>query len=189
MMILCIWVHGYENLVGNQQGKGYGRFILRQIEEDSRAAGMSGVAAWGMDFPYWNPVSFYEHMGYIRADENPPVVLVWKAFVPEAEAPSLLKQKRKLPEGNDKVSLMVFRNDWCNGCGYALKCREAVEELRDLVDYTEIDTSDKEIRNNYGIDNGIFLEGEPYRPYEPPWPASELRAKIEELYKRKNSEP
>ncbi|MGD0999751.1 MAG: GNAT family N-acetyltransferase [Candidatus Brocadiia bacterium] len=43
--ILCIWVHGYEHLVGNQQRKGYGRFILNSIEEDARGSGAKGVAA------------------------------------------------------------------------------------------------------------------------------------------------
>jgi GNAT superfamily N-acetyltransferase len=185
MAILCMWVHGYEHLVGNQQGKGYGRFMLEQIEEDSRSAGMSGIAAWGMDFPYWNPVSFYEHMGYSRADEDQPVVLVWKAFEPDAEAPRLLKPKIELSAGTDKVNLVAFRNCWCSGCGYVLNCREAIRGLDDIVDYSEIDTSEGKIRDYYGIDNGTFLDGKPYRPYEPPWPASELRAEILKLYKAK----
>lgn len=185
MAILCMWVHGYEHLVGNQQGKGYGRLMLNEIEKDSKSAGMSGVAAWGMDFPYWNPVSFYEHMEYVRADEDQPVVLVWKAFDIGAEPPRLLKQQGDLPAGGDKVNLVAFRNGWCNGCGYVLKCREAVEGLNDKVDYSEIDTSDKRVRNYYGIDNGIFLDGKPYRPFEPPWPTSELRASILEQYKKK----
>lgn len=188
MAILCMWVHGYDHLVGNQQGKGYGRFMLQKIEEDSQAAGMSGVAAWGMDFPYWNPVSFYEHMGYARADENQPVVLVWKAFDSDAKPPRLLKQKRKLPVGTDKVNLVAFHNDWCNGCGYMLTCREAIKGLDEIVNYSEIDASGKEVRDYYGIDNGIFLDGESFRPFEPPWPASELHNSILELYKAKKAE-
>ncbi len=187
MAILCMWVHGYEHLVGNQQKKGYGRFMLGEIEEDSRNGGMNGITAWGMDFPYWNPVSFYEHMGYVRADEDQPVVLVWKAFSSDAQPPQLLKQKKELPAGNRKVNLVAFRNDWCNGCGYMLKCREAIAGLGNKVNYLEIDTSDKAVRNHYGIDNAIFLDGKPYRPFEPPWPASELRANILEQYKSKLS--
>ena len=49
LTILCMWVHGYEHGVGNQQAKGYGRFVLNSIEEDARASGAKGVAAWGMD--------------------------------------------------------------------------------------------------------------------------------------------
>ncbi|MBN1943693.1 MAG: hypothetical protein JW849_10415 [Phycisphaerae bacterium] len=187
MAILCIWVHGYEHLVGNQQKKGHGRYMLQKIEEDSRSAGMSGVAAWGMDFPYWNPVSFYEHMGYVRADENQPVVLVWKAFDSDAKPPRLLKQNRELPAGIHKVNLVAFRNGWCSGCGYVLACREAIKGLEDMVHYSEIDTSEKKVRNDYGIDNEIFLDGKPFRPYEPPWPASELRDSILEAYRKKEN--
>ncbi len=32
MTILCMWIHGYEHLVGNQQGKGYGRVLLEHVE-------------------------------------------------------------------------------------------------------------------------------------------------------------
>ena len=39
LAILCIWVHGYNHGVGNQQGEGYGRFILDSIEEDATNSG------------------------------------------------------------------------------------------------------------------------------------------------------
>lgn len=185
--ILCLWVHGYDHLVGNQQKKGYGRFMLKQIEADARESRTFGVAAWGMDFPYWNPVSFYEHMGYARVDEDLPVVLVWKAFDDRAAPPRLLKYRRKLPAGIDKVNLVAFRNGWCNGCGSALACRDAVKDIDHMVNYSEIDTSNPDIRKFYGLDIQVTLDGRIYRPWEPPWTAEQLRRDIIELYESKRT--
>ncbi len=186
MVILCMWIHGYAHLIGNQQKKGYGRFMLEQIEDDAMESGFAGIAAWGMDFPYWNPVSFYEHMGYERIDEDQPVILVWKSFAPNAIPPKLLKSRRSLPRGIDKVNLVAFRNSWCNGCGSILVCRDTIEGMDDMVNYSEIDTSDKDTREFYGVDNLVMLDGEVYRPYEPPWNSEQLRQSIIEQYNSKS---
>jgi len=36
LVILCIWVHGYDHHIGNRQGNGYGRLILQRIQEEAR---------------------------------------------------------------------------------------------------------------------------------------------------------
>ncbi len=185
MAIQCMWVHGYDHLVGNQQKKGYGRFMLEQIEADAIESGFSGIAAWGMDFPYWNPVSFYEHMGYIRVEVNSPVVLVWKQFEPSAQPPALLKQEKQLPEGIDKVNLVAFRNGWCNGCNSAFTCRDAIAGIEHMVNYSEIDTTDKAVKEKFGVDIQVYLDGSAYRPFEPPWTAETLKQNIIELYHQK----
>jgi len=47
-------------------------------EQEARSSGFKGVAAWAMDWEHWNPVSFYEHMGYSRVDQEDKVFVVWK---------------------------------------------------------------------------------------------------------------
>ncbi len=186
MAILCIWVHGYDHHIGDRQGNGYGRLILEAIEEDARASGAGGVAAWGMDFPHWNPVSFYEHLGYERADKDGMAVLVWKRFAETASPPSFLRQARR-PEGDPaKVAVRVFLNGWCMGaCSQCVTAREAVEGLEDIVDYREIDTSDPDTRRSWGITDGLYVEGEPHRPYEPPCTTEVLRQDILDLVERR----
>jgi GNAT superfamily N-acetyltransferase len=179
LAILCIWVHGYDHHVGNRQGSGYGRFILEAIEEDARVTGSAGVAAWGMDFPYWNPVSFYEHMGYRRVDQDGQVVLVWKPFFESAIPPQLLHQARRPGCSEDRVAVTVFRNGWCTGgCSQCVMAREAVSGLERLVIYNEIDTSNRTAMMAWGVSDGLYLEGEPYRPYEPPCTSEVLRGDI-----------
>lgn len=186
--ILCIWVHGYDHHVGNRQGNGYGRHILESIEEDARASGAAGVAAWGMDFPYWNPVSFYEHMGYSRVDKAGMAVLVWKPFVGTASPPRFLREVRPPARDSRKVSVAVFMNGWCTGgCAQCVTVREAVAGLEDIVDYLEVDSSDPVALRSWGISDGIFVEGEPYRPYEPPCTSEVLKRDILELVERKRA--
>jgi GNAT superfamily N-acetyltransferase len=174
LAVLCIWVHGYRHLVGNQQGQGYGRTILEALEADARASGFLGVAAWGMDFPHWNPVSFYEHMGYARVDRDGAAVLVWKPFTDAARPPSFLRQARRPVGGPNRVSLAAFGNGSCMGvCQQVVAARDAAVGLEGVADYIEVDTSDREALSSWGISGGIFLDGEPLRPNEPP-PTSEV---------------
>jgi len=90
LAILCICVWPYEHHIGDQRGRGYGRFMLNHIEQYARSSGFSGVVAWAMDWD-WNPVSFYQHMGYSIVDREDKVVVVWKSFYDGAEPPTLLR--------------------------------------------------------------------------------------------------
>ena len=184
--ILCIWVHGYEHHIGNRQGNGYGRYILESIEEDARSSGALGVSAWGMDFPHWNPISFYEHMGYERVEKAGMSVLVWKPFKDAASPPSFLREARSPAAGGEKISVAVFVNGWCTGsCGECIKAREAVEELEGIVDYVEVDTSDRDTMLSWGISTGLFVDGELHRQLEPPCTSEVLRRDILELAESK----
>ncbi len=190
LTILCIWVHGYDHHIGNRQGNGYGRLILESIEEDARGSEFAGVAAWGMDFPYWNPVSFYEHMGYTRVDQEGMAVLVWKPFSDAAVAPAYRRQaKRPLGDPN-RISVFAFLNGWCMGaCSQCVTAREAVAGLQHVVDYHEIDTSDRETLREWGISDGVFVEGEPHRPNEPPCTSEVMRGDLVEVARRKGLRP
>lgn len=165
---------------------GYGRLILEAIEEDARASGFGGVVAWGMDFPYWNPVSFYEHMGYSRVDKEGMAVLVWKPFADTAMPPRFLRETSRPVSAGERVSVAVFTNGWCTGaCSQCVTAREAVAGLEDIVDYMEVDTSDPATLRAWGISDGLFVDGEPHRPNEPPCTSEALREEILEIVGRK----
>lgn len=179
LAILCMWVHGYEHHVGNRQGNGYGRYMLDQIEGEARAEGFGGVVAWGMDFPYWNPVSFYEHMGYERSDRLGMAVLVWKRLDPSAAPPAFRHDTGRRRVRPDRVSVTVFLNGWCMGaCSQCITARDAVAGLECIVDYAEIDTSEREVLDEWGIPDGVYVDGQPHRAYEPPCSTEILREDI-----------
>lgn len=181
-VVLCIWVHGYDHDIGNKQGNGYGRYMLEAVEAEAREAGFDGMAAWGMDYPYWNPVSFFEHMGYERVDKRGETVLVWKAFSEGAEPPAFMEPVRALPSGGKKIPVTVFVNGCCTGsCSQCVVAREAVAGLDDIVDYREYDTSDPNVLTEWGISMGVFVDGRPHRPDEPPCTSEVMRTDLLEL--------
>lgn len=177
--ILCIAV------IPNQGGTGHGRFILDSIEEDARISGAKGVAAWGMNFPQWNPVSFYEHMGYERLETENRIVLVWKPFSTDAKKPSLLRPTRTPSKGSERTKVTSFLNGWCLlGCDECVRAREAVAGLEDIVDYEEVDTSDRATMVSWGIEDAVFLDDKRYRPYTDFWRSEDLRAELLKSSKR-----
>jgi GNAT superfamily N-acetyltransferase len=188
MAILCMWVHGYDHHIGNRQGNGYGRFMLEAVEEDARSSGFKGVAVWGKDFPYWNPVSFYEHMGYARVDQVGMDVLAWKPFTGDAKPPRLLRQVEKPVPDDGRVQVVSLYTGWCGGFGFNLLAREAVKGLDGIVDFVEVDTSNRENLMEWGISDGILLDGRPYRSDGPPFTAEELRAEIMEVHAGKTGD-
>lgn len=186
LAILCLWVHGYEHLVGNQQGQRMGGFMLRSIEDDARSSGAKGVAAWGMDWEInWMPVAFYEHMGYSRVDSEGKVVALWKPFGPDARPPSLRRLTLPPQEGTGKVRVTVATSGWCSGCEKLLDARKAVAGLEHIVEYEELNPPEGATLIQVGALGGIFLDGKAFRPYEPPGADDELRAEILRLSEQK----
>ena len=184
LAILCLSVWLYEHHLGDQRGQGYGRFMLDHIERYARSSGFSGVVAWAMDW-HWNPVSFYQHMGYSIVDREDKVVVVWKSFIDGAEPPTLLRLDHTFVEGSEKVQVLVADNPWCNGLGKLKVAREAVTGIEQLVDYTEVDTPHKNRIIHLGHVGGVFLDGKAYRPYQLIDKSEDLREEIIRMYKQK----
>jgi GNAT superfamily N-acetyltransferase len=185
LAILCIWVHSYDRHPGNKQGKGYGRFLLGAFEDDARRSGAKGVAAWGLDWDIWMPVSFYEHMGYVPADREDKVVVVWKPFSDDAKPPRLRRLRIAPPRGTDRINVTVAANGWC-GCYKYVCAREAIKGIEHMVDYAEIDTPDRATILHLGTVGGIFLDGEVFQPYQV-CDTEGLRSEIIRLYELKQT--
>lgn len=180
--IQCIWVTGYDEGIGNMQGRGYGRALLAAAEADALDLGTQGIAAWGMDFPHWFPVSWYEAHGYTRADQQGPQVLVWKPFTDAAEAPRWVPWQQAPTPAPGKVRVTAFVPGWCpTGLENARIAREAVAGFDgDTVELQLIDTSDRATLLAWGIDQGIFIDDAPFSPYGPPFGVPELRDAIQQ---------
>ncbi|MDY7079348.1 MAG: GNAT family N-acetyltransferase [Chloroflexota bacterium] len=188
LAILCLYVHMYEHHIGDQRRRGYGRFMLDHVEQYARSSGFKGVVAWAMDWDYWNPVSFYEHVGYSRVDQEDEVVVVWKPFCEDAEPPELLRLGGVPSEGNEKVTILVADNQWCNSNGKLATAREAIEGIEHLVEYTEAGPPCSDRIIHLGYVGGVFLDGKAYRPYQLIGDSGELRAEIVRLYERKQQQ-
>lgn len=184
LAILCIYVHMYERHIGDQRHRGYGRLMLNHIEQYARSLGFKGVVAWAMDWD-WNPVSFYERMGYSRVDTQDKVVVVWKPFCGNAEPPRLLRLDDLPSEGSEKVRVLVADNQWCSSNRKLMTAREAITGIEHLVEYTEVEPPCCNRILHLGHVGGVFLDGRAYRPYQLIGKSEDLRAEIIRLYERK----
>ena len=88
--IPCIWVHGHKQGRGNFQGRGMGSALLAAAEEDARALGAKGMAAWGLWLPFWMRASWFKKHGYRSVDRDGIASLVWKPFAADARPPRWL---------------------------------------------------------------------------------------------------
>ncbi|NKC01232.1 MAG: hypothetical protein GKR90_22425 [Pseudomonadales bacterium] len=189
MAILCMWIHGYEHLVGNQQSKGFGRFMLAEIEADALQSGCDGVTVWAKDYADWNPVAFYEHMGYERVDQAGLDILAWKRFNQEAKPPAFLKQP-SVPEVADdqKVQVTSFTNGWCGGgCQQCVMVRDAVTELGSDAVLTEIYAHEKgDMRDRGASIDVVYIDDVPFRPNGPPATKNEFKQSVLERARQKS---
>ncbi len=167
--ICCIWVHGHPQGRGNFQGKGMGNALLAAAEDDARALGAKGMAAWGLWLPVWMKASWFKRHGYVTADRDGLALLVWKRFAPDAIAPRWFKRRKKPPTTPGRVTVTAFTNGWCPGQNLVCeRARRAAAEFGDRVVFHEIDTSDRTAVAEWGYSDALFIDGKAVRTGPPP---------------------
>jgi len=167
--ILCIWVHGHKQGRGNYQKRGMGKALLRAAEEDSRALGKKGIAAWGVALPFWMRASWFKKQGYKAVDRNGIAVLVWKPFAEDAVAPKWIRRKKKPGKTAGKVTASAFVNGWCPAQNLVYeRARRAGAEFGEKVVFQRYDTLDREVFEEWGISDGLFIDGKEVRTGPPP---------------------
>lgn len=177
--IQCIWVPPKDASGSRLQGHGVGTMLLSAAEEDARALGANGMAAWGLRLPIWMRASWFCKHGYHRVDHAGITSLVFKAFTPDAVAPRLTHaQRRPDPEpGCVKVTCLV--NGWCCAANAATeRARLAAEDLGDPVVFEEFDTTDPAVARQWGALDAVFIDDKKVWTGPPPSYAK-LRRKIE----------
>jgi GNAT superfamily N-acetyltransferase len=167
--ILCIWVHGYQQGRGNFQKRGMGKALLQAAEEDSRGLGKKGMAAWGVALPFWMRASWFKEQGYRTVDRNGIAVLVWKPFSDDAVAPKWIRQKKKPGKTPGKVTVSAFLNGWCPAQNLVYeRAYRAAGQFGDRVRFESYDTLDREVFQEWGISDGLFIDGKGVRTGPPP---------------------
>ena len=180
MAILCVWI--------SQPSRGYGRYVLSEIERDARASGCAGVVVAGNEF---NPASFYEHMGYLRVEQSGLKVLLWKPFRGSAQAPQLLERKAPLPRSYaiaGKVQVVGFTDGWCHdGCDRCVMVRDVVQAISTKADLTEVlSDGTTDVRTHGESHDAVYIDGVAFRPDGPPATAAEFEQACLARYTEKN---
>jgi len=184
-VVLCIWVHGYNKGRGNYQKKGMGTALLKAAEEDSRALGANGLVTWGLMLPFFMRASWFKRHGYKVVEKNGFMRLLWKPFNVNAIPPRFIKQKKKPEKGSDKVNLSIFTNGWCPAQNIACeRAKRAAREFEGKIDLQEFNTIDRVLVNEWGISDGLFVEGIEIGTGPPP-SYGKIKKKIEKQVRKK----
>ncbi len=182
--ILCIWVHGHTQGIGNRQGRGIGKALLEAAEQDVRELGGKGMAAWGLWLPVWMKASWFRRHGYRKAERNGISLLVWKPFGATATAPHWVRQKKAPPLIPGKVAVTAFINGWCTVQNTVYeRTKRACGEFGEQVVFTSIDTSAPETFAEWGIVDGIFIDGKCLN-FGPPLSYEKIMNKIRKRVRR-----
>ena len=167
--VLCIWVHGHEEGRGDFQGRGMGRALLNAAEEDARAMGAKGMAAWGLVLPIWMRARWFKRQGYRRVDRKGMAALMWKPFVEGAEPPRWVRERRRPGAVPGQVTVVSLNNGWCTAMNIVHeRASRAAAELGDRVVFQEVDTSDRDTFMEWGIADGLYIDGKQVRTGPPP---------------------
>ncbi len=170
-LVNCIWVHGYKQGRGNFQKRGMGKALLQAAEDDAKALGANGIAAWGIPFPFWMKASWFRKQGYKKVDQQGFLgqVLLWKPFTNDAKPPKWINQKKKPELIPGKVTVTGFLNGWCPAQSLAFeRARRAAAKFGSDVIFQQIDTFDRDTFLEWGISDALFIDGKPVRTGPPP---------------------
>jgi GNAT superfamily N-acetyltransferase len=168
--IYCIHVHGHKQGRGNFRGRGMGKALLHAAEEDARALGAQGMAAWGVSLPFWMKASWFKKHGYRKVDSQGMAVLLWKPFVEEAQPPRWFPKVDKRPEPvADKVNVTAFSSGWCLAQNLVYeRAKRVAAELGDAVAFNEIDTSQRSAVAEWGVSDAVLVDGKNLQKGPPP---------------------
>lgn len=169
--IYCIWVHGHKKGRGNFQKRGMGKALLQAAEEDVKALGAKGIAAWGISLPFWMKASWFKKHGYKKVDKEKIQVLMWKPFTDDAVPPKWIRRIKSPSIAENKVTVTAFKNGWCPAMNLTFeraKRASAEPEFSNKVIFNEIDTFDKSTFNEWGISDAVYIDNKEVRTGPPP---------------------
>lgn len=182
--VLCIWVHGHKEGRGNFQKKGMGTALLEAAEKDARELGAKGMAAWGMALPVFMRASWFKKRGYRKADSQDLQILLWKPFAEDSEPPRWVRKKKTPALEPGKVTVTALLNGWCPAMNMTYeRAKRAAAEMADRVVFRPIATSSKEIIEEWGAADALFVDDKALRTGPPP-SYEKIRRAIEKRAKK-----
>jgi N-acetylglutamate synthase-like GNAT family acetyltransferase len=157
--IHCIWVHSHDNGIGDRSGRGMGAALLEAVEQEARAAGSLGMAAWGLALPMWMRASWFKKHGFRAVDRDGIAKLLFKPFRDDARAPRWMAPGRAPWKEDGHVTVTCFNGGWCTlQNANCVRARRAAETHSGGVVFREIDTSDPEVARRVRQDYAVFVD-------------------------------
>ena len=182
--IPCIWVHGHKKGRGDFRKRGMGKALLQAAERDAKERGARGLAAWGMSLPVFMRASWFRKQGYRKADKQGIQILLWKPFTDDAEPPQWIRQKKTPETMPGKVVVTACLNGWCPAMNMVFeRAKRASAEFGEKVIFQAIDTFDRDTFCEWGISDGLFIDGKRMRT-GPPLAYQKIKNKIRKAVMR-----
>ena len=143
--------------------------MLEAAEKDARELGAKGMAAWGMALPVFMRAAWFKKHGYRKAESQDLQILLWKPFIKDGEPPRWLRNKKTPSLEPGKVTVTALLNGWCPAMNMTFeRAKRAAAEMADRVVFKPIDTSFKEIMEEWGAADALFVDGKALRTGPPP---------------------
>ena len=134
--------------------------------------------------PVFMRASWFKKQDYKVVDKNSMIQLLWKPFNENATPPKFIRPKKKPAKGEGKVNVTIFRNGWCPN--YNIACERALRASKEFpgkINLQEFETINKEVVNEWGIVDGLYIDGK--EVWTGPAPSYEkIRKKIEKRVKK-----
>jgi len=158
--VYCIWVHGHKKGRGDLRGRGVGTALLHAAEDDARNLQAKGLVVWGLLLPFFMRARWFKKHGYRKVDRNGVSMLLWKPLTDDASPPRWIRARKKPEPVPGKVVVTALTNGWCSGInGMIERARQISSEFGDKVIYQEIDSSSREAVREWGLSDGLFVDG------------------------------
>lgn len=149
-----------------QRWHGVGAELLQACEEKNREHA-HGLAVIAYPDSLFMPAGFFIEHGFVCVAEQDNAWLMFKAWR-EVDMPQFLPRHYAAHERADKATIDVFWNSQCPFWVKAHNCLlRAVKDLGDQVAVHDINTDDRAVMQQYGIANGVFINGQCVFLYPP----------------------
>ena len=186
--VYCIWVHGHKKGRGDLRKHGIGTALLQAAEEDVKRLQSDGLVVWGLLLPFFMKAKWFKKHGYRKVERKGMMMLLWKTFSNKAMPPRWIRAK-KIPERiPGKVVVTALANGWCSGTnGMIERAKKISSEFGDKVIFREIDMTDREALQEWGLSDGLFVDSK--NIYNgPPLTYEQIRKRIEKKVRRLKKE-
>jgi hypothetical protein len=113
--------------------------------------------------------AWFRRQGYKATDRSGIQVLLWKPFAEGASPPRWVRRKKKPELIPGKVTVSAFISGWCPAQNMVFeRARRAAEELGERVLFQGYQSSRQEVFAEWGIADGLFIDGRQVRSGPPP---------------------
>jgi thiol-disulfide isomerase/thioredoxin len=112
--------------------------------------------------------SWFKRQGYQKVDRDGMRILLWKPFSDDALPPRWIRNKKRPQTIPGRVSVTGFMNGWCPVQNLIFeRAKRVASELGEKVVFQEIDTLQRENLLEWGISDGVFVDGKELRTGPP----------------------